>query len=143
MTNLLQAKVDGDGEHTRIRDRERTLNELRLALHRMHRAGKKITITGVAVEAKVTPALLHNRYPDFAEEIRHIMGKGTREQRSEKHTLLQQEREKNRKLRGMIDSQLEEIRKLASVNEALRAELALQKSIADGKVVKGEFRRPT
>jgi hypothetical protein len=49
------------------------------------------------------------------------------------------EREKNRKLRELVDSQLVEITRLASVNETLRTEMALLKAIAEGKVARGPF----
>lgn len=97
----------------------------------------------VAEEAKVTPPLINNRYPDFAERVRAIIGKTVRQQRNEKADLLAEEREKNRKLRTQIDSQLVEITRLASVNESLRAELAVQKAISEGKVARGEFGRKT
>ena len=125
----------------RGRDRERTLTELQLALHRLQRAGKKITLRAVAEEAGVSPPLLNNRYPDFAEQVRAIIGKTVRQQRNEKADLLAQEREKNRTLRALVDSQLVEITRLASMNEALRQELTLQKAIADRKVATGAFGR--
>ncbi len=128
-------------EAPRGRNRERTLSQLQLALHRLQRAEKKVTLRAVAEEAKVSPSLINNRYPDFAEQVRAIMGKTIRQQRNQTADLLAQEREKNRKLRALVDSQLEEITKLASVNEALRAELVLQKAIAEGKVAKGNFGR--
>lgn len=123
----------------RGRNRERTLQELELALHRLQRAGGKVTLKAVAEEAGVSPPLINNRYPDFAEKVRAIMGKAVRQQRDEKADLLTDEREKNRKLREQVASQQAEIRKLASVNEALRAELALQQAIAEGKVSRGAF----
>lgn len=125
----------------RKRDRERTLSELQLALHRLQRTGKKVTLSAVAEEAKVSPSLLNNRYPDFAEQVRAIMGKTVRQQRNKMADLLTGEREKNRKLREQVDSLLAEITKLASVNESLRAELVLQKAIAEGKVARGNFGR--
>ncbi|MFA7278990.1 MAG: hypothetical protein WC100_02740 [Sterolibacterium sp.] len=132
-----------EAKQPRQRDRERTLNELQLALHRLQRAGKKVSIKGIAEEAKVTPALIHNRYPDFAEHVRTLTNKSTRAQRDEKHDLLQIEREKNRKLRGLVDQQIKEIADLASVNEALRAENTLLKAMVEGKVLKGPFGRKT
>lgn len=142
MPKPLLAKANTDeGSAVRGRNRERTLQELQLALHRLQRTGAKITLKSVAVEANVSPPLINNRYPDFAEEVRAITGKTVRQQRNEKADLLTQEREKNRKLRELVDSQLVEIKKLASVNESLRAELALQQAIAEGKVSKGLFGR--
>lgn len=128
-----------DEGFVRARNRKRTLQALVLALHRVQRSGGKITLKAVAEEAKVSPPLINNRYPEFAEKVRAIMGKAIRQQRDEKADLLTQERDRNRKLRDLVDSQLAEIRKLASVNESLRAELALQRAIAEGKVSKGTF----
>lgn len=134
----------GDGAAApRRRDRERTLHELNLALIRLQRRGEKVTLKAVADEAKVSPPLINNRYPDFAEQVRTIMGKAVRRQRNETAELLVKEREKSRQLRELVSSQLVEITRLASVNEALRAELALQKAIAEGKVARGAFGRKT
>ena len=128
-------------EAPRKRDRERTLHQLNLALIRLQRKGVKVTLKAVADEAKVSPPLINNRYPDFAEQVRAINGKAIRQQRNEKAELLVIEREKNRKLRELVDSQLVEITRLASVNEMLRTEMALLKAIADGKVTRGLFGR--
>lgn len=144
MTKLPLAEVSTANafETPRKRDRKRTLDQLKLALARVQRRGGKVTLKAVADEAKVSPPLLNNRYPDFAEQVRAVMGKAIRQQRNEKADLLLEEREKNRKLREMVESQLAEIIKLASVNEALRTEMALLKAIAEGKVTKGTFGSP-
>ncbi|QIN67968.1 hypothetical protein SBC1_80150 (plasmid) [Caballeronia sp. SBC1] len=76
----------------RRHDRERTLTELQLALSRLQRASKKVSISAVAKEAKVTPALIHNTYPDFAEQVRVLINKSTRAQRDNKHQELQLQR---------------------------------------------------
>ena len=131
--------VAAQAKPPRQRDRERTLKELQLALHRLQLAGRKVSIKGVAEEAKVTPPLIHNRYPDFAEQVRTLTIKSTRAQRDEKHDLLQREREKNRQLRALVDQQIKEFADMASVNEALRAEISLLNAMADGKVLKGPF----
>jgi AcrR family transcriptional regulator len=135
--------MSAEAKPPRQRNRERTLTELQLAMHRLQRAGKKVSIKGIAEEAKVTPALIHNRYPDFAEQVRTLTIKSTRAQRDEKHELLQREREKNRQLRALVDQQIKEFADLASVNEALRAENSLLKAMAEGKVLKGQFKRKT
>ncbi|MDC7690367.1 TetR family transcriptional regulator [Vogesella indigofera] len=135
--------ANSDGNAPRRRDRERTLRELKLALLRLQEEGKKVTLRAVAEEAQVSPALLNNRYPDFAEQVRAVIGKTVRQQRNEKADLLSKERERNRQLRELVESQLTEITRLASVNESLRAELALQKAIAEGKVAQGAFGRKT
>lgn len=43
--------AEGGDSAPRKRDRERTLNELKLALGRLQRAGKKVTLRAVAKEA--------------------------------------------------------------------------------------------
>ncbi len=143
MSKSLRAKVPTVevGEAPRKRDRERTLQELNLALNRVQRRGEKVTLKAVADEAKVSPPLINNRYPDFAEQVRAVTGKAIRQQRNEKAALLVEEREKNRKLKEQLDSQLLEITKLASLNETLRTEMALLKAITEGKVSRGRFGR--
>lgn len=96
-------------------------------------------LKAVVDDVKVSPPLIHNRYPDFAEQVRAAKGKALRRQRDEKADLLVKEREKNRKLRELVSSQLVKITRLASVNESLRAELALQKAIAEERVARGAF----
>lgn len=129
-------KPQSDESQPRARDREKTESELKLALHRLQKRGEKVSIAAVAKEAGVTPALLHNRYADLAEEIRRLVGKATRTQRDTKQEALIQERAKNRQLREQIEGLMTELTKLASVNESLRAELGLQQAISEGKVVK-------
>lgn len=126
----------------RQKSRERTLAELQGALNRLQGSGQKITLKAVADLAKVSPSLLNHRYPDFAEKVRGLVGRTIRQQRNEKADLLLAEREKNRQLRALIDSQLEEITRLASVNEALRQELAVQRAMAEGKVTKISQKKP-
>jgi AcrR family transcriptional regulator len=120
----------------RQRDREKTLFQLRLALNRLQKREVKVSIAAVAKEAGVTPALVHNRYPDFAEEVRKAVGKATRAQRDQKHELLITEREKNQQLREQVAELMMDLRNLASENEALRAELVLQQAIAAGNVAR-------
>lgn len=95
-----------------------------------------MSIAAVAKEAGVSRALIHNKYPDFAEQIRKASGKATRIQRDEKHRLLMEERDRNRALRSENEALAKEVRDLASENEALRREMAVQQAIAAGKVTK-------
>ncbi|KJJ95674.1 hypothetical protein UB44_21675 [Burkholderiaceae bacterium 26] len=132
---------DGPNAPSRARNRKRTLEGLNQALSRLQRNGEKITLKAVADEAGVSAPLLNNRYPDFAEQVRAIIGKSARQQRNKKAGLLTQEREKNRELRELNKSQLAEIKKLASINEALRVEIALCKAIAENKVTRADFGR--
>lgn len=141
MSNLAPQPTEPDAA-PRKRDRERTLHQLNLALIRVQRRGDKVTLKAVADEAKVSPPLINNRYPDFAEQVRAIIGRTIRQKRNEKADLLVAERDKNRKLREVMASQLVEITRLASVNETLRSEIALLKALAEGKVTKGTFGSP-
>lgn len=143
MSKLSPAKVPAAeiSGTPRKRGREDTLHQLNLALSSLQSRGVKVTLKAVADEAKVSPPLINNRYPDFAEQVRAIMGKTIRQQRNNKADLLVEEREKNRKLRELVSCQLVEITKLASVNEALRVEMSLLQAIADGKVTRGSFGR--
>lgn len=125
----------------RQKNRERTLSELQGALKTLQGNGQKITLKAVAVLANVSPSLLNHRYPDFAEQVRGLVGRTIRQQRNEKSDMLVKEREKNRQLRTLVESQLLEITRLASVDEAFRQELAVQRAIAEGKVAKGPFGR--
>jgi len=129
-------KAEAEIVAPRARNREKTESELRLSLHRLERRGGKISIAAVAEGAGVSPALLHNRYPEIAEDIRALIGKSSRKQRDSKNEELIQERAKNRQLREQIAELMAEIVKLASVNEAVRAELSLLKAMADRKVVR-------
>lgn len=119
---------------SRTRGRERTLSELRAALARLQDGGCKLSLSAVAKEAGVTPALIHNRYPDFGEEIRGLIGKETRAQAEVIRKLLRVEREKNRLLREQLADRQREIVKLASVNEALRVEISLQRGVLAGTI---------
>ena len=80
-TQRVKASTD-EGSALRGRNRERTLQELQLALHRLQRTGAKITLKSVAVEANVSPPLINNRYPDFAEEVRAINGSPAAQRKS-------------------------------------------------------------
>ncbi len=127
----------------RRRDKSDTLFGLRLALSRLQRRGEKITLAAVSKEAGVSSGLIHNRYPDFAEEVRALIGKALRKQRDDKADELRQARERIKELNQLVATQNQQLCQLASVNEMLTKELAVQKAIADGKVTKGQFGRKT
>lgn len=138
-----QLSPDAHDQHGRVaprqKNRERTLADLQAALKTLQDRGEKITLKAVADQAKVSPSLLNHRYPDFAEKVRGLVGRTIRQKRNEMSELLTKEREKNRQLRALVDSQLMEITRLSSVNEALRQEIAVQRAIAEGKVARGPF----
>lgn len=118
-----------------VRSRSKTLDALNKAIDDLVEGNEKISIASVARSAGVTPSLIHNTYPAVAERIRIIMGKSVRTQRDSKHQALMVEKEKNRALRVENDQLLEELARIASVNQRLLFEMAELKAAYSGEVV--------
>ena len=116
-------------------NRKQTIDGIQQAIEQLQASQGKLSISAVAKMAGVTPALIHNTYPDLAEKIRGLVGKATRTQRDAKHSALVREREINRALRQELVETRATIAKLASVNQTLLNEMAVLKGIATGKVV--------
>ena len=53
----------------------------RIQRGRSHTSVTVVNISTVAAEAGVTPALIHNHYPDIAERIRELQARSSRVQR--------------------------------------------------------------
>lgn len=119
---------------TRSRDRARTRDELALAVLRIKKQGGKLTITAVALEAGLTPALIHNSYPDMAEAIRSQAGKSARQKADVAATRLIDNRKRIKELMAELNKALLNIRQLTSKNETLRQELLLLKEAKAGKI---------
>lgn len=119
----------------KARNRKKTIDDIQQAIAQLQAGQNKVSISAVAKVAGVTPALIHNTYPDLAEKIRGLMGKATRSQRDAKHDALVQEREINRTLRAELADTRADLAKLASINQVLLNELALLKGIVAGKMV--------
>ena len=115
--------------------RKSTTSLIQQAIRQLQVEHANVTISAVAKVARITPALIHNTYPDLAEQIREIGGKTTRAQRDAKHADLVKERETNHTLRAENAILKEDVAKLASVNQTLLAEIAVLKGMASGKVV--------
>lgn len=107
----------------------------RIQRGRAHTNATQVNISTVAHEAGVTPALIHNHYPDIAETIRTAQARSSRAQRDAKQSELNAEKEKNRLLRGENGLLRAQVSKLASINEVLLAENRILKAKqADPKV---------
>ncbi len=119
----------------KVHNRKQTIDGIEQAIEQLQASQGKLSISAVAKMAGVTPALIHNTYPDLAEKIRGLVGKATRTQRDAKHSALVREREINRTLRQELVETRATIAKLASVNQTLLNEMAVLKGIAAGKVV--------
>ena len=61
-----------------VKDKNMTTRErIQKAIREMSEAGCKMTISGVAEEAGVSNATIHNRYPDLAAKIREMVNETT------------------------------------------------------------------
>ncbi|HDR9511582.1 TetR family transcriptional regulator [Burkholderia cepacia] len=119
----------------RRRSRVSTREELQLAMLRIKNKGLKLSISAVATEAGVSAGLIHNTYPDIAEEIRAQVGRGTRQQRDAKAAEVKVAREQLKTLRAERDAALADVARLASINETLRQEVATLRAVASGRIV--------
>ncbi|HDL5330727.1 TPA: TetR family transcriptional regulator [Pseudomonas aeruginosa] len=118
-----------------MRSRPKTADALDKVIDGMVEGNQKLSISSVARAAGVTPGLIHNTYPAVAERIRNLMGKSVRAQRDSKHQALMKEKELNKALRAENSLLLEELARLASVNQRLMIELAQLDGVAQGKIV--------
>lgn len=116
------------------RSRSKTLDALDKVINKFVENNEKISITSIARAAGVTPSLIHNTYPAVAEKIRILMGKSVRSQRDSKTQALMIEKEKNRALRTENEQLLEELARIASVNQLLLLEIAELKATCSGKM---------
>lgn len=123
------------GRQPLVRSRSKTLDVLNKAIDDLVEGNSKLSIASVARAAGVTPGLIHNTYPAVAERIRIIMGKSVRTQRDSKHQALMVEKEKNRVLRVENGQLLEELARIASVNQRLLFEMAELRAVYSGDVV--------
>lgn len=118
--NSRQSATAGMVKH---RNKAKTLADLRDAVSKLERSGSKITISSVAREAKVTPSLIHNTYPDVAERIRQLMGKAIRLQRDAQSKEARRQAASNRNLLDEISRLKADYADLASANLSLLTEL--------------------
>ena len=129
------ASMEAPARTSRSRNGPKTREDLQYAIRRLQNRGLKISISSVAREVGVAAPLIHNTYPDIAEEIRRIAGRATREQRDEKHCALVAERAANKALRKVIVTLKEDVDKLASINMTLAAQISVLRAIAAGDVI--------
>jgi transposase-like protein len=108
---------------------------MQTAILRLKNRNERITISAVARETGVSAALLHNTYPDVAEQIRALQGKASRAQRDDLRIEVARLRDENAKLRAEKEIAEADARRLASMLETLRHELARAAAVGTGKVV--------
>lgn len=115
-----------------------TRKRLSLAILRLQKGRPRVldskraplNISNVAKEAGITPATIHNVYPEIAEQIRVLMGKSSRAQRDQKQGELTEARRKNRSLREENSLLVRQLTELASENARLLSENAELKAVA-------------
>ena len=101
---------------------ENALLRLKHGRPRVVSKDRKLTIAALAEEAGVSDALIHNRYPDIAAEVRKLTNKQLKSQRDKKTQQLKAANDKNRELRAELDSLEAQVRKLASLNARYEVE---------------------
>ena len=111
--------------------------QLRLAIFRIEKGRAnigetKLSISAVAREAGVTPALIHNHYPKIAEEIRVKLGASSRAQRDAKQEELKVFKDKNKTLWNELAEERRKVSCLASINETLLLEIQTLQAVAQG-----------
>lgn len=127
-------KEDRSATSARRRSRDKTSEELQLARLRVKNKGLKLSISAVALEAGVSAGLIHNTYPDIAEDIREDMGRAMRQQRDATAADLKESLGKLKALRKDLKAAVADVARLASINETLRQEVATLRAAASGKV---------
>lgn len=113
-----------DKPRKQFHDREKEILLAAAAIEKgRSRTGQtKLSISAVARELGVSPALIHNHYPKAAEDIRQRQGRSSRSQRDMKHDQLKEEQKKNLDYRLEIKELRLQVARLATLNEMLGLE---------------------
>jgi AcrR family transcriptional regulator len=105
-----------------------TRQKLLLIIEGMEKAGSILTISGVAKEAGLSNASIHNRYPDLADRIRKSAGvvkeKDAKSQLTKRLGTIKEEKAK----RARVRKELEEIKLLLQKADSVNAALQLDNS---------------
>lgn len=84
--------------------------------------GRKISIKSVAEEADISPATIHNRYPELADKIRKLSLKTTSEQLRSRRIKQENIKERTKKLRAEVIQLKNDLAKAMSINLRLQKE---------------------
>jgi AcrR family transcriptional regulator len=95
----------------------------------------RISITAVAKDAGVTPALIHNRYPEFAAKIHAYLGRGRGKKSAERTRNIDSVAVEACDLRRRIAALESDLARLASINAALRIDNVELRAILNSKNV--------
>ena len=105
------------------------------ALEGLQRGQHKISISAVARKAGVTPALIHNTYPDVAERIRAISGRDVSALRGKENAILKSFQADNKRLHQDNAQLNADVARLASIVQTLTNEVARLRALSTGQVV--------
>lgn len=114
--------MSNNRKNAEAREKDLRLAMLRIKRGRSNIATTQISISSVAREAGISPALIHNHYPQVADAIRLEQARHGRDKRKRRQDELKKEREKARALRGELSDLRAKVARLASINEVLRVE---------------------
>lgn len=98
--------------------------------------GRKLSIASVAEESGISPASIHNNYPDEANLIRKKMGTEIRKQKNAISAKIQQLKSRIRGLAAELSELKEEFASLASINASLMQENSRLTSILKSDNIK-------
>ena len=96
-----------------------TRERIQKAIREMGEAGSKMTISGVAKEAGVSNATIHNRYPDLADQIRDLV----------KEIKVRESKKVRRTWKGKIKTPKDQIQELRNELIAIKEKLAKAHSV--------------
>jgi AcrR family transcriptional regulator len=111
------------------------------ALDALQCGQQKVSISAVARKAGVTPALIHNTYPDVAQQIRAATGRDAIAVRGQKDQELQALQASNKRLHQENTQLTADVARLASIVQTLTDEVARLRAVSAGKVI--DAIRPT
>jgi predicted RNase H-like nuclease (RuvC/YqgF family) len=118
----------------RVRDRAKTKLALQRAIRRFESKGMTLSIAAIAREVGVTAPLIHNTYPLVANEINLKNNRSARQKNHVKTVALNEADERIRALTDKLKESEKNNKKLASINETLRDEIASLRAQLKGKV---------
>ena len=107
---------------------------LMTALQAMQSDEQKISISAVARKAGVTPALIHNTYPEVAEQIGKLTGREPTAIRSKEAETLLALQATNKRLQQENIQLNADVARLASIVQTLNDEIAKLRAVGTGKV---------
>lgn len=105
------------------------------ALEDLRRNQQKVSISAVARKAGVTPALIHNTYPDVAERIRSLTGRQPEAKAQRDGDSLRALQTANKRLQRDNAELNADVARLASIVQTLTDEIARLRAVTAGKAV--------